>query len=97
MRDIVLTALALGFVYWLMKPLPASHLTSVDSAAEPESPPSEGMSVAEIGVAVGAMGGSIADAAVVNYALERAQAESGQPPKAFEVGVAIGLQKSIGL
>jgi hypothetical protein len=48
----------------------------------------------DIGVATGAMGGSVNDAATVKFALDRVK-EDGHQPDARDIGFALGMEKEI--
>jgi hypothetical protein len=47
-----------------------------------------------IGVATGAMGGSVKDAAIVKFALDRIK-EDGHQPDARDIGFTLGIEKEI--
>ena len=88
---ILVTLLALGFVGWL--------LTGSASAAGPrsrsESDVLDADNPADLGYLIGLLGGTIADAAVAQFALRRFEETHGRKATVRESGELIGLMMAL--
>ncbi|MBK6942079.1 MAG: hypothetical protein IPH13_18015 [Planctomycetes bacterium] len=85
--DILIGAAALAVFIWLLVP----SSSSAPSAAEGELiDPSDSR---QIGLLIGLAGGSIADAAVARFALERFEQIHGRKATTRDVGLVVGLMR----
>jgi hypothetical protein len=90
-----LTAVAVvSFVAWRSKQAKRAR-QSTDARPTSEAASQTGSDQAfAIGVATGGMGGSVKDAAIVKFAVDRVK-EDGHQPDARDIGFALGMEKEI--
>jgi hypothetical protein len=83
-----------SFVVWCSKQARrASQCSEARRASDPAAQARSDQASA-IGVATGTTGGSVKDAAVVRFALDRAK-NDGHQPNARDIGIALGMENEI--
>jgi hypothetical protein len=88
--SIVIGILAVAFFVWLFIPTKSTAPPS-DAAGNPLIDPDDSY---QIGMLVGLTGGSIPDAAVMRYALDRFKQIHGRPATTQDIGIVLGLINS---
>jgi hypothetical protein len=83
-----------SFVVWRSKQAKRASQSSDARRASEAAAQTRSDQASAIGVATGTMGGSVKDAAVVRFALDRAK-KDGHQPDAKDIGIALGMEKEI--
>jgi hypothetical protein len=87
---IIVGVAALAFFVWLLLPDGASTDTPTNTSPDELIDPSDSR---QIGMLVGMMGGSIADAAVARFALERFEQIHNRKATTRDIGAVVGLMR----
>ena len=88
--QVVVACTALVFFFWIM--IPNSKQGSSGKAGDPFIDPDD---TRQIALLVGLRGGSIPDAAVMRFALDRFQKQYGRRATTRDIGIVLGLIDSI--
>ena len=89
---IIIGIAGLGFFIWLMIPSAVSTTSTNDSTGDDIIDASNPQ---QIGILIGLTGGSISDAAVARFALQRFEEIHGRKATMREVGMVVGLMSSM--
>lgn len=89
--QILFSIAVLVFFVWLFIPTASTRPKDCDSNGDPFIDPDDSY---QIGVLIGLTGGSIPDAAVMRFALQRFQDIHGRRATSRDIGVVLGLIRS---
>jgi hypothetical protein len=87
--QIVVGIAALGFFIWLCIPIDSPRIRN--SGGGQLIDPNDSRQIAQL---LGMTGGTIADAAIARYALQRFQSQYGRPATTLDVGLLVGIMQS---
>jgi hypothetical protein len=88
--QIIVGIAALGFFIWLC--IPAGSYRIGDSHGGQLIDPNDSRQIAQL---IGMTGGTIADAAIARYALQRFQSQYGRPATTLDVGLLVGMMQTM--
>ncbi|MEQ1825079.1 MAG: hypothetical protein ABL921_04010 [Pirellula sp.] len=89
--QVVLALAVISFFVWLTIPKTAPQSQTTDCSVNPFIDPDDSY---QIGLLTGMTGGSIPDAAVMRYALQRFEQIHGRRATTTDIGIVVGLIRS---